>query len=64
MSPDRAIVDLADKYNALTYRRGPCGGHVRRRGGGISDGRGRAPADRDRGTLGKAFGVMGGYIAA
>jgi len=66
IAPIEAICDLADKYNALTYiDEVHAVGMYGPRGGGVCEREGLMDRiDIIEGTLAKAFGLMGGYIAA
>jgi 5-aminolevulinate synthase len=65
IAPIKEIVDLAERYNALTYLDevhavGMYGSH----GAGVAEERGLMDRiDVIEGTFGKAYGLMGGYIA-
>jgi len=65
ISPIKDICDLADKYSAMTYLdEVHAVGLYGARGAGVAEERGLMDRiDVIEGTLGKAYGLMGGYIA-
>jgi 5-aminolevulinate synthase len=65
IAPIAQIADLAEKYKALTYLDEVHGvGLYGPRGGGVAEERGLMDRiDIIEGTFGKAYGLMGGYIA-
>lgn len=66
IAPIEEICDLADKYEALTYiDEVHAVGMYGPRGGGVCEARGLMDRiDIIQGTLAKAYGMIGGYIAA
>ena len=66
IAPIEAFCDLADRYNALTYiDEVHAVGMYGPRGGGVCEQRGLMDrVDIIQGTLAKAYGMIGGYIAA
>ena len=64
MSPITQICDLADSYGAMTYiDEVHAVGLYGNTGGGVCEKLGEDRVDIINGTLGKAYGVQGGYVA-
>ncbi len=64
VSPISSVCDLAEKYDAITYiDEVHAVGLYGNTGAGYCEQVGETRIDITNGTLGKAFGVQGGYIA-